>query len=124
MSISGATAQLRTINLEESIRFYTEKLGLTLEFQYQDFYAGIRAGDQQFHLKVSDQKDPSIKFFDDEGHFHLYFNTDDVAAVADALRTKGVPIVRDVHDTDWGTRELVIHDNQGHTLYFGQRLTT
>jgi hypothetical protein len=28
--------------------------------------------------------------------------------------------VRDVHVTPWGTKELVIKDNQGHTLYFGQ----
>ncbi len=26
------------------------EVGLTLEFQYEDFYAGIRAGDQIFHL--------------------------------------------------------------------------
>jgi hypothetical protein len=24
--------------------------GLTLEFQYEDFYAGIRAGNEVFHL--------------------------------------------------------------------------
>src|SRR3954451_22040762 len=46
MKISGAIAQLRTTDLPATIRFYTEKLGLTLEFQYEDFYAGIRAGDQ------------------------------------------------------------------------------
>lgn len=124
MLISGATAQLRTTDLEESIRFYTAMLGLTLEFQYQDFYAGIRAGDQLFHLKLSDEKDPSIAFVEEEGHFHLYFQTDDATALAAALKAKGVPLLRDVHDTDWGTRELVIHDNQGHTLYFGQRLAT
>src|SRR5207245_5422613 len=35
MQISSAIAQLRTTNLAESIRFYTTKVGLTLEFQYQ-----------------------------------------------------------------------------------------
>jgi len=29
-------------------------------------------------------------------------------------------LVKDVHDTPWGTRELVIKDDQGHTLYFGE----
>lgn len=58
MPISGAIAQLRTTNLAESIRFYTTKVGLTLEFQYQDFYAGSRAGSQSFHLKLSNEKDP------------------------------------------------------------------
>jgi catechol 2,3-dioxygenase-like lactoylglutathione lyase family enzyme len=121
MQIKGAIPQLRTTDLAASIRFYTAKLGLTLEFQYQDFYAGIRAGNQLFHLKLSDEKDPSIEFVDRQGHFHLYFETDDAAAVAAGLKQNGVPLVKDLHETPWRTRELVIKDDQGHTLYFGER---
>jgi catechol 2,3-dioxygenase-like lactoylglutathione lyase family enzyme len=120
MHISRAIAQLRTTNLAESIRFYTTKVGLTLEFQYEDFYAGIRAGDQIFHLKLADEKDPSIEFVDKGEHFHLYLETDDVSAAATALKENGVRLVKDVHETPWGTREFVIRDDQGQTLYFGQ----
>ena len=120
MQISSAISQLRTTDLAESIRFYTTKVGLTLEFQYQDFYAGIRAGNQIFHLKLVDEKDPSIEFVDKGRHFHLYFETDDAAATADALKRNGVRLVEDVHETAWGTREFVIKDDQGHTLYFGE----
>jgi hypothetical protein len=44
--------------------------------------AGIRAGSQLFHLKLSDEKDPSIEFVDQGEHFHLYLETDDPAAAA------------------------------------------
>ena len=120
MRISSAIAQLRTTELAASIRFYTTKVGLTVEFQYQDFYAGIRAGGQLFHLKLVDEKDPSIEFVDRGEHFHLYFVTDDAAATAEALKANGVRLVKDVHETAWGTREFVIKDDQGHTLYFGE----
>jgi len=120
MTISGAIPQLRTTDLAGSIRFYTTKVGLTLEFQYEDFYAGIRAGNHVFHLKLVDEKDPSIAFVDRGEHLHLYFETDDVAAAAAALKQNGVPLVKDVHDTPWGTREFVVKDDQGHTLYFAQ----
>jgi catechol 2,3-dioxygenase-like lactoylglutathione lyase family enzyme len=122
MPITAAVAQLRTTNLAESIRFYTEKVGLVLDFQFEDFYAGIRAGNQLFHLKLVDDRDPTIQIVDEGDHFHLYFETDDATATAELLKRNGVPLVRDVHDTDWGTREFVAHDDQGHTLYFGQRL--
>jgi catechol 2,3-dioxygenase-like lactoylglutathione lyase family enzyme len=122
MQISSAIAQLRTTDLAASIDFYTTKLGLTLEFQYEDFYAGIRAGNQTFHLKFADERDPSIDFVDKGGHFHLYFETDDAAAVAEAIKNNGVPLVMDVHETAWRTREFVIKDDQGHTLYFGESL--
>jgi catechol 2,3-dioxygenase-like lactoylglutathione lyase family enzyme len=52
---------LRTTDMASSIRFYTEKLGFSVEFNYQDFYTGIRAGGQIFHLKLVDEKDPSIR---------------------------------------------------------------
>ena len=122
MSISGVIPQLRTTDLAASIRFYTTKLGLTLEFQYQDFYAGIRAGSQLFHLKLVDQRDPSIDFVTAGEHFHLYLETTDVKATASALQQKGVRWVKGVHETPWGTTEFAIKDDQGHTLYFGDRV--
>lgn len=122
MTISRIVAQLRTTDLDASIDFYTKQLGLTLEFRYRDFYAGLCSGEQAFHLKHADERDPSIDDVDEGGHFHLYFRTDDVAALAARLKANGVPLVKDVHDTDWSTREIVVRDDQGHTLYFGQPL--
>ena len=120
MEISNVVAQLRTTDLAGSIRFYTMLPGFTLAFQYEDFYAGIRAGGQLFHLKLVDARDPSIDVVAHEDHFHLYFETPDVSAAADACRRAGVRLAKELHQTPWGTREFVIRDDQGHTLYFGQ----
>jgi catechol 2,3-dioxygenase-like lactoylglutathione lyase family enzyme len=122
MNVSAVIAQLRTTNLGESIRFYTTKLGFTLEFQYSDFYAGIRAGSQLFHLKLTDTRDLTVEIADREEHFHLYFMIDDTVAAAEALKRNGVALASGVHETVWGTREFVVKDDQGHTLYFGERL--
>jgi catechol 2,3-dioxygenase-like lactoylglutathione lyase family enzyme len=119
VQIANIIAQLRTTDLAASIRFYTTQLGFTLEFQYNDFYAGVRAGGHVIHLKLVDEVDPSIAFVDRNEHFHLYFETDDLAVAADRLRYAGVRFEREVHETPWATREFVIKDDQGHTLYFG-----
>jgi catechol 2,3-dioxygenase-like lactoylglutathione lyase family enzyme len=119
MQISSVIPQLRTTDLDASIRFYTALPGFELAFQYEDFYAGIRAGAQVFHLKLVDEKDPSIEIVDRDEHLHLYFVTPDVVAAATAVRATGVPFAKDVHDTAWGTQEFAIRDDQGHTLYFG-----
>ena len=121
MEISAVIPQLRTTDLASSIRFYTTKLGFSLEFQHQDFYAGIRTGDCVVHLKLVDEPDATVEIVDQGEHFHLYLTTPDVAAAAAQLKANGVTLVKDVHDTTWGTRELVIKDDQGHTLYLGQR---
>ena len=118
--ITNIIAQLRTTDLAGSIDFYTARLGFTLAFQYEDFYAGVRADGHVIHLKLVDEPDPSIAFVDLGDHFHLYLETTDLMATADRLRRAGVRFERDVHDTEWGTREFIIKDDQGHTLYFGQ----
>jgi|SRR3954467_9560637 catechol 2,3-dioxygenase-like lactoylglutathione lyase family enzyme len=120
MQIARVIPQLRTTDLAASIAFYTEILGFTLEFRYQDFYAGVRSGPYVLHLKLVDAADPSIAYVDREEHFHLYFETPNITALAAELERKGITLVRAVHDTDWGTRECVVKDDQGHTLYFGQ----
>ncbi len=122
MPVSGVIPQLRTTNLTDSIDFYVSKLGFALAFRYSDFYAGIKVGEQSFHLKLVDSQDPSIAFVSGGGHLHLYFLTSDVDAEAQRLRDNGVTFRADVADTEWGTREFLVQDNDGHTLCFGQRL--
>lgn len=122
MAITGIVPQLRTTDLNASIRFYTETLGFLLEFQHEDFYADIRAGNQILHLKLVDEPDPSIRYVDDGDHFHLYLASDDVANFAAQLKARGVTLLRDVHTTPWNTREMVFRDDQGHTLYAGEPL--
>jgi catechol 2,3-dioxygenase-like lactoylglutathione lyase family enzyme len=121
MHVTGIIPQLRTQNLDSSIRFYIEKVGMELAFRYADFYAGIRAGTQMFHLKLVDTPDPSIAFVRDGDHLHLYFDTDDIEAFARYLQSRGVTLVRQPSDTEWQTRELVFLDDQGHTIYVGQK---
>ena len=75
MTIKGIAPQLRTTDMNSSIRFYTEKLGFEVAFKFEDFYAGITAGENTFHLKLVDKQDPSIPFVEDGGHLHLYFET-------------------------------------------------
>jgi catechol 2,3-dioxygenase-like lactoylglutathione lyase family enzyme len=122
--ITSVVAQLRTNDLERTIRFYTEYLGFEVDFRYEDFYAGVRAGNSVVHFKLDDSNDPSIDYVKQRGHFHLYLETADAAVAADAIEKKGIELVDKVHETAWGTKEFVVEDDQGHTIYFGQRLPT
>ena len=122
MTIKAIAPQLRTTDMAATIAFYTEMLGFSIAFNYQDFYVGITVGNQMLHLKHIDETDPSIRFVDLGGHLHLYFDVEDVISFADQLKAKGVHLVKEVHETDWNTREIVLYDDQGHTLYFGEQL--
>lgn len=121
--ITGITPQLRTTDLEASIRFYVDVLGFDLAFRWEDFYAGICAGDAELHLKRVDAPDPSVGYVADGDHVHLYIHVDNVDAMAARLRDRGVPVLAGPVDRPWNTREIVLRDDQGHTLYFSEPLT-
>lgn len=120
MSVTAIIPQIRTTNLNACIDFYVKKLGFDLEFRYEDFYAGIRAGGQIMHLKLVDDPDPSIDFVANGEHLHLYFECDDVDARARRYEAAGVSFVGSLQATDWGSREFYVVDRDGHTLCFGQ----
>ena len=98
------------------------EVGVFRRVQLPGFHVGIRAGGQLIHLKLVDEKDPSIPYVEEGEHIHLYLETEGVADFAAHLKAKGVPLVKDLHETPWKTREVVIHDDQGHTLYLGEPL--
>ena len=123
MKVSDLIPQLRTTDLERSIRFYTEALGFEVAFRFEDFYAGIRAGSRIFHLKLVDEPDPSIPIVRDGEHVHLFFDVAGVAAAAAELEGRGVRLRGGVHETDWGARQFIAEDDQGHTLVFYESLT-
>jgi catechol 2,3-dioxygenase-like lactoylglutathione lyase family enzyme len=120
MSISNVITQLRTTDLDATIDFYVSKLGLTLDFKFEDFYAGIKAGDQVFHLKLVDDKDPSIEFVSAGDHFHLYLTTEDVETLAKQCEKMGVVFLKEITETPWGTKEFSVADDQGHVSVIGQ----
>ena len=122
MKVSRIITQLRTTDIDASIDFFLKVLGFDLAFKFSDFYAGISVAGQLFHLKLVDEKDPSIKFVADNGHFHLFIELDDVDTMAEHIRQHGGELQNEVHDTDWDTREFSVIDDQGHTIYFAQAL--
>jgi catechol 2,3-dioxygenase-like lactoylglutathione lyase family enzyme len=119
---TSVLTQLRTTGIEAEIDFYLNKLGLELDFRYEDFYAGIKTGEQIFHLKLVDDPDPSIPFVAAGEHMHLFFILEDADRMAADLEAKGVAIFIPPRNTPWGMREFYSRDVDGHVLAFAQEL--
>lgn len=110
--------QLRFVDLDEAVAFYTEKLGCELAFRYEDFYAGVLVGEQMLHLKLVDQPDSNLDAIRDGDHLHLTLSVEDLPAKREALLKNGVE-VSPIRDQPWGL-ECTVCDPQGHTLFVSQ----
>jgi uncharacterized glyoxalase superfamily protein PhnB len=110
---------LWTENLEETIGFYTQRLGFTLLGENEDWqWASLRKDDIQIMLSRPNkhEKFNGICF---TGSF--YFNVENVDELWEELKTK-VKICYEIETFDWEMREFAIYDNNGYILQFGQHV--
>lgn len=101
---------LSTEDLDESIRFYTETLGMTLKFRDGAHFAALDGGSVTIALATAvDHPIP--------GKVVVGIKTADVDAAAKAIEDGGGAIVKGPYD-DAHERRVVVYDNQGNGLVF------
>ena len=106
--------QLRVADLGAAIEFYTQKLGFTLDFRYEDFYAGIVRDSHSIHLKCGDPSASGGKSRDD---LDIAFSVDNIESLYKELQSKAIDIVQPLRDMPYG-REFYIADLDGNRIAF------
>jgi lactoylglutathione lyase len=101
---------LSTDDLDESIRFYTETLGMSLKFRDGAHYAALDGGSVTLALATAvDHPMP--------GRVVVGIKTADVDAAAQAIEDNGGAIVKGPYN-DAHERRAVVYDNKGNGLVF------
>jgi catechol 2,3-dioxygenase-like lactoylglutathione lyase family enzyme len=101
---------LSTDDLEESIRFYTETLGMPLKFRDGAHFAAIDGGAVTIGLATSiDHPIP--------GQIVVGIKTTDVDGAAALVETNGGAVVTSPY-ADAHERRAVVYDNKGNGLVF------
>ena len=101
---------LSTDNLDESITFYTETLGMALKFRDGGHYAALDGGSITVALATSvDHPMP--------GQVVVGIKTPEVDAAAEAVEANGGAIVKGPYN-DAHERRAVVYDNKGNVLVF------
>jgi lactoylglutathione lyase len=101
---------LSTDDLDESIRFYSETLGMPLKFRDGSHYAALDGG--SVTLALATAVDHPIP-----GQVVVGIKTADVDAAAKAVEASGGGIVKAPYD-DAHERRAVVYDNKGNGLVF------
>ncbi|MDO8288588.1 MAG: VOC family protein [Parvibaculum sp.] len=108
---------LASLNLEESARFYSEKLGFTTEL-FGDYMIARRDG-MEFHFWLAtDRIHPE--------HTSCYIRGGQISALYDEYKTRNIGTPRidgerlsDFTVRPWGMKEFYIWDPHGNLLKFG-----
>jgi catechol 2,3-dioxygenase-like lactoylglutathione lyase family enzyme len=101
-------------HIEHSIEFYTKKLGFSLDFRYEDFYAGIVKDGHSIHLKCSAPPANDGKNIDD---LDIMFSVCDIKRLYEYVLSQSIEIVQPLRDMPYG-REFYISDPDGNRIAF------
>ncbi|WP_428069282.1 VOC family protein [Chryseobacterium gambrini] len=110
---------LWTEQFDETIAFYTQILGFTLQERNDDWqWASLQKDKVEIMLTKPNQHEKfnGIGF---TGSF--YFNIENADELWDELKDK-TKICYEIETFDWEMREFAIYDNNGYILQFGQDL--
>jgi lactoylglutathione lyase len=119
---------IRVNDLDESLRFYCEHLGMNL-LRKQDYPGGrftlafVGYGDEASHSVVELTYNWDTHQYDlGNGFGHLAIAVDDIYKVCDALRAKGVKIAREPGPMKHGSTVIAfVEDPNGYRIELIQR---
>lgn len=119
LELQSSIPVLRVADYPRARAFYVEKLGfhVTEEGGEPPRFGILHNGRAEIFLNAWEGADPPR-----EGGWRVYLHVPDAVATAEALRARGVAIVRGPQDEPYGLREVEIDDPDGNRLCFGQIL--
>ncbi|HSZ62494.1 MAG TPA: VOC family protein [Terriglobales bacterium] len=128
MQIKKLTPNLVVRNVEASLKFYAEILGLEKAISVPDespyIFASVSNG--AVELFFNDQKTVAAEYpklaTNIGGSLTLYMEADNLQAVLDRVQKAGAKISMPVTDQFYGMREFAFEDGDGYTITIAQKM--
>ena len=115
--LKGMSPQLIAADIKRSINFYTKKLGFSLEFNYEDFYAGVSKDGYTIHLKSGNPTVEERKSRRDNEHLDLVFSVDNIEYLYNEMLVAAIEIIQPLRTMPYG-KEFYIADPDGYIIGF------
>lgn len=106
-------------NLERSVVFYRDKLGLRLDLEVEGWAFLSR---DAFAVMLGECADALPASQTGDHSYFAYVTVDEVDELHREFVEKGVSLIQGLADTPWGMREFGIRTLDGHRIMFGQEI--
>ncbi len=115
--IKNMSPQLIVANLESSIEFYTKQLGFSIDFRYEDFYAGVIKDGYSIHLKSGVPFAEERKNKRQNEDLDISFSISGIETFYQEFLAKQVEVVQPLRQMPYG-KEFYIADPDGYILCY------
>lgn len=117
--IERISPMLAVASMQESISFYTEILGFTVQMETPEYSLIVRDGSTLHLMKAADEHVMDCV----RGHTQIYIEVSDAESLWDGIKMyKETYPIRDLFDQSYGMREFHIEDPNGCLVFIGQSI--
>ncbi|MBL7865759.1 MAG: VOC family protein [Cyclobacteriaceae bacterium] len=116
-SIKKMSVQFVVKDIEQSIQYYTTVLGFSLEFRYEDFYAGVVLGDCSIHLKTVDPSPEERTSKRVTESLDILISVEGIEALFETLSSRSVLFTQVLRTMPYG-KEFYLADPDGYIIAF------
>jgi len=119
MTVESCIPVIPSVDLEKSLRFWVEGLGLTMdrEMRHEGRLIGCMVHNENTCFWLNQRAGTPIKLEDYEG-IRLYWAPADIHETRERLKQLGYE-VSDIDDRDYGQTEFFLTDDDGYSHCFG-----
>ena len=118
--ILGIAPQFLVDDLNTAIAYYRDKLGFSLDFCYESFYASVSRNGFAIHLKCAPKAVSDRAHRKQHEHLDVYITGTGVARLQDELQSRGALITKPLEERPWSCKDFYVEDPDGYILCFSE----
>jgi uncharacterized glyoxalase superfamily protein PhnB len=118
--VRSIASQLLVDDLDTALAYYRDRLGFTVDFTYESFYAAVTRDGATVHLKNAPKTLADRAHRKEHEHLDAYLATTGVAALYAELQSRGARIIKPLGVRPWGHTDFYVEDADGYILCFSE----
>lgn len=118
--ITGITPQFLVDDLDRAIAYYRDRLGFTLDFTYESFYAAVSRDGFKIHLKHGPKPPGERAFRKQNEHMDVYIAVSGIRDLFGELQRRGADVIKPLEERPWDCLDFYVEDPDGYVLCFSE----
>jgi catechol 2,3-dioxygenase-like lactoylglutathione lyase family enzyme len=118
--VKGIAPQFLVDDLDRAIAYYVDKLGFTLDFKYQSFYASVSRDGFAIHLKCAPKAAAEREHRKQNEHLDAYVSVEGVRGLFSEFDKRGARLLKPLTEEPWSCVDFYAEDADGYILCFSE----
>jgi catechol 2,3-dioxygenase-like lactoylglutathione lyase family enzyme len=118
--VTGISPLLFVEDLDRATAYFRDRLGFTLDFVYDGFYASVSRDGFSIHLKHGDNLATEKTSVDKDERLDAFIAVSGIRDLFDEIQRRGANVIKGLEQRPWNCIDFYVEDPDGHVLGFSE----